>query len=235
MDPALGLATRLARTVATALEAEGCDCLLFSGGVDTSFIALADRLHGLRLEAAVTVAPPWAPDYEYAVKAAGDLGLRLHTIDPSRVPGALWTAAEAAVAWLETVDPVEATSAAALLLALHEARSLGCRCVATGDGGDELFLGYQFLHGAPVEAVEEWRRVMESGGARFTAPLLGRLAGVRVAAPLYTREAALLASTAPTRLLLGPHEPGAPMGKAPLRLLLDLAGLGYVAGGVRRR
>ena len=138
-------------------------------------------------------------------------------------------AAEAAALWLETIDPVEAASGAAVLLGLHAAKSLGCRCVATGDGGDELFLGYSFLHKMPTGRLEEWRARMESGGASFQSTRLQHAAGLRVALPLYSGEVRSLVSRTATEALLGPYPAGAPVGKAPLRAVLYHHGLERIA------
>jgi len=219
----------LAEAVARALSLHGCDCLLLSGGIDTAFTALAARLHGHRLDHAILVGGQDCPDTPYAIYTASRLGLPLDIADPRASPTAYWHAVEAAALWLETIDPVEVASGAALLIGLHHAKSLGCRCVATGDGGDELFLGYSFLHHAPEHRLQAWRRRMEGGGARFQAPTLSRLAGVPVALPLYTPEARTIASSQPTHTLITPLTRGAPPGKTPLRRLLYHAGLERVA------
>jgi len=210
-------ATRLAKTVARHLEARQCDCILLSGGVDTAFTALAAHLYGHPLSRAVLVAGPGCPDTPHARYVAEKLGITLEQVDPAESPEAYWKAVEAVVIWLETIDPVEAASGAALLLGLHAAKSLGCRCVATGDGGDELFLGYSFLHNAPPHRLHAWRERMHSGGARFQAPSLSRLAGVPVALPLYTPEAREIAAQQPAHALIQPFTPGAPKGKSLLR------------------
>ncbi len=225
----LDVVARVARVVSEELAFRGCDCILFSGGVDTSFVALSHALYGGGFERGVCVCSRDSPDYEFAVWASERLGLRLTVWDPRRHLGVLWRVVESVVLWLETIDPVEVAAYAAVLAGLVVAKSLGCRCVATGDGGDELFLGYSFLHRLDPEGLEEWRRRVEAGGAVFQAPRLAGLAGVSVALPLYSEGVRRLAGLLATEELLEPFQPGAPVGKAPLRLFLHLHGLSRVA------
>ena len=218
-DP-LWVAARLSELVARELRSHGCDCLLYSGGVDTGFIAASHLVHRGRLRLGVTVASPGDPDYDYAYTTHHVFFEDHVFIDPWASRGYDW-AVEEAVLVLETIDPVEAASGAVLLLALAEAHSRGCRCIATGDGGDEVFLGYGFLHEMPQARLEEWWRAMLQGHAWFQAPRLARALGLRVHAPLYSPEARLLAPLLPAEWHLG---------KRLLRQALRLLGFPGLAG-----
>lgn len=218
MDP-LVLGARLSRLVAEGLRREGCDCLLYSGGVDTGFIAASHLAYYGRLGLGITVAGPGDPDYPYVLRTRRAFFEDHVFLDPWASKGYDWAVEEAALL-LETIDPVEVASAAVLLLALVEAGSRGCRCVATGDGGDEVFLGYAFLRGMPRDRLHAWWQYMLEGRAWFQAPLLARELGLRVHAPLYSPEARSLAGLLPA----GWH-----LGKRLLRAVLELLGYPLLA------
>ncbi len=219
----MGLASRLARIVADNAAREGCDCILLSGGVDTGFIAAALALEAGAKPRAYTVLPPEpGPDDAYALYTASRLGLphKLSRLDPSRLQWAVDLALQAEL----TVDPVEVAGAAATAAALAMAAGDGCRCVLTGDGGDELFLGYDFLARLPPRELDGWRRRMASGAARFSSDAVASSLRARVCHPLYSPEACQLALEAPLRCLRSSG-----WGKLLMRLYLEAAGLSRLA------
>ncbi len=215
----MDLASRLAKIVAATVAGRGCDCILLSGGVDTGFIAASLALEANARPRAYTVLPgPESPDAPHALEAAERLGLPLRVVRPTR---AGWRSAfDLAAIALETADPVEVAGAAGAALGMAAAASDGCRCIVTGDGGDELFLGYTFLQGLPPEKLGEWRRRMASGGAFFSSKPIAGLLGLEACTPLYTPEARRLSLEAPVDCLLSGG-----WGKLLLRVYLDLAGL----------
>jgi len=223
-DACLSLALDLMRAVGDELRSRGCDTILFSGGIDTSFVALSAVKAGLRPRL-ITVLFPGSRDEAYVDLVASRLGLELVKVRPT-VEEALRCADEALTA-IETIDPIEVISASAVCLGLAKARELGSRCVATGDGGDELFIGYDFLLDADPGRLSEWLEKVIRGAFFNSVPMGSRL-GVRVYLPLYSQRAKEIALRASPGCTVRPVR-GRPFGKYLLRLALEAHGLVEVA------
>ncbi len=112
----------------------------FSGGLDSSVIAALAKACKADVEL-VSVGLKDRPEIRHIRAAAEELKLPLHlqtyTIgDVNDVP--------AKVLWLiEEPDPVKVSIAIPLYWAAEVASRLGCKVILTGQGGDELFGGYQ--------------------------------------------------------------------------------------------
>ncbi len=218
------LGEELASSVASLMKGRGCDCVLFSGGIDTSFVAAAAARAGLRPRL-ITVALPGAADagFPEVVARALQLELREAAIDEAAIEECERTA----LAVTRSIDPIEVAADVAVCLGLRAAREANCRCVATGDGGDELFLGYPFLFDYDERGVTEWySRTLT--GSRFASRDLGFALGMPVELPLYTDEARRIALEAPLSCKVG-ELGGRKYGKILMREYLEEAGLGFVA------
>jgi len=220
----LALAERLSRVIYEACR--GCDCLLLSGGVDTTFVAASSARHGHRFNLALTATyKGMGEDARYASLVAEKLGLRHLIVDygDSTADEVL----DDVVSTLNTFDPVELRGSISVYVALREALARGCRRVATGDGGDELFAGYDFLLAKSPSYVDRWVRDVV-GKWRCSSVELGKRLGLEVMPAYVNEEAVKLALSAPhcCRVL---EAGGRLWGKALLRLWLDREGLGEVA------
>lgn len=221
------LARELASLVYRELSREPCDCILLSGGIDTSFITVSYTSIGGRFRLAVIEAPWLSEDLPYALRLASMLNLR---IAHSRLEGrSLRDSIDLAVSLLAIADPVEVASAAAAALALGCARAEGCRCVVTGDGGDELFLGYDFLLSMERRELDSWRRRMAAGAAYFTVDDVADALGVKVVHPLYSPSVRGFSQEIPLECLVNKGPDGRVYGKFLMRLYLHLAGLPWLA------
>ncbi len=216
----LGLAEDLSRIVASYTRE--CDCMLLSGGVDTSFIAAS--LEDPGSVTAITV-DLGGSDAGYATIVARKLGITQVVVKPSRAR--FREAVARVVGMFKTIDPVEVAADAVHLISMDTGRRLGCRCITTGDGGDELFLGYSFLFD---KTPGELRRWIDSMAERAWLPTLevAGLLGLRAIAPLYAWKARELARRAPLECLIG-ERMGVKYGKYMMRLLLEERGLEEVA------
>jgi asparagine synthase (glutamine-hydrolysing) len=112
----------------------------FSGGLDSSVIAVLAKNCGINVQL-VSVGLENQPEVEFAETAAEALGLPLHlqtyTIsDVEQVfPKVLWL--------IEEPNTVKASIAIPFYWTAESALKLGCSVLLAGQGGDELFGGYQ--------------------------------------------------------------------------------------------
>jgi len=219
LEQCIYLARRVARIVSRL--AASCECIMLSGGVDTTFIAsVHPGREGLR---AFTVGG--GSDERYAVIASRVLGIRDHTvIRPSK--GEVLDAAKTAAVILASVDPIEVAAGASHIIAFKAALGRGCSCIISGDGGDELFLGYDFLVEADDREVKEWLSKASSMGMWMPTVHLGRIIGVEVRAPLYSWEVRRVVLSAPLECL---RDRRRKIGKLALRLYLEEVGLREIA------
>jgi asparagine synthase (glutamine-hydrolysing) len=158
VDPerAASLAAATRERQAAALEAElrasvqrrlmadvpvGAMC---SGGLDSSLIAAFAREAHPRIVAynASVADQPAADEGPWARKVAGALGIELRT---ARMTGAEWRAGlVTAVAHNEL--PLMHESSVPMAMIARLAREDGVKALLSGEGADELFAGYSFLH-----------------------------------------------------------------------------------------
>ncbi len=225
--PCLKLAEELALLIHKELSRNTCDCILLSGGIDTSFITVSYAFLGGGFRLAVIEAPWLSEDLPYALRLASTLNLR---IAHSRLEGrSLRDSIDLAVSLLAIADPVEVAGASAVALALSSAKAEGCNCVVTGDGGDELFLGYDFLLSMEERELDSWRHRMIMGGAYFVVDDLADALGVKVVHPLYSSVVREFSRGIPLECLVNKGPDGRVYGKFLMRLYLHLAGLPWLA------
>ncbi|MDM7275460.1 MAG: asparagine synthase-related protein [Thermoprotei archaeon] len=217
MKSCMGYAERVAEIVSR--EASRCECTLLSGGVDTSFIALVHPGKGGLTAFTVDLG---GSDPIYASQVASKLKLKDHIVVKPSVEEFL-KAVDWVLANFRTIDPVEVSADAVHYISMLKAKASGCKCILSGDGGDELFAGYTFLHRRDRESIAGW--VMEKAlEARLPTVDVGKLLGVKVVAPLYSVELRRKAPEIPVECLVGSGQ-----GKLLLREYLKARGLEEVA------
>ena len=156
------------------------DCLLLSGGLDTTLIAYLMVKWGKPYCVTVALRGAPAPDIPYAKMIAANLGLKhdLHYFGEEELNEAI----SATIRVLKVFDPMEVRNSAAAYVALKTAKDLGLRTVMTGDGGDELFAGYSFLFDLTREQLDKALKKMWSK-MTFSSIPMGKDLGVEVRPP----------------------------------------------------
>lgn len=134
-----------------SIERNLAEGILLSGGLDTSILAyLASKRARLKaFTAALRNAP--APDIEYATLVANRLGLKhfVHRFDEDELHDAI----RVVVKTMDSFDPMEIRNSVTVYVGLKCVKENGANTVMTGDGCDELFAGYSFLHGLEKESL----------------------------------------------------------------------------------
>ncbi|AFA39306.1 Asparagine synthase (glutamine-hydrolyzing) [Pyrobaculum oguniense TE7] len=175
-----------------------CDSILLSGGVDSSAVAAATVARGSRPLGVVVSLRGCRSDLPYAAVVSSKLSIPLSARIVER--GEAVRAAEEVVGILKVFNPMEVVNCAVVYLGLSHAASLGAHRVCTGDGGDELFLGYDFFRRS--RDLERTRHDVV-GRWRFCSFDIGKALGVEVIAPFTQREVVEYALSIPAELALG--------------------------------
>ncbi|MGB9705130.1 MAG: asparagine synthase C-terminal domain-containing protein [Pyrobaculum sp.] len=198
---------------------EPCEAVLFSGGVDSTAVAYV-HAPGRPLLINVQLLGGGGSDVQYAVAAAEALGMPL-VVRYVTVEEALGAVAEV-VKILRVFNPMEVVNCAAVYIGLLEAKMRGFSRVCTGDGGDELCIGYDFMLRKGVDELASYLRQMR-GRWYFCSFDIGKALGVSVKAPFLEIEEFLMSIPLEEKIKCG-------VGKCLLRLELEKA-----LGGVGRR
>ncbi|KAF9314361.1 hypothetical protein BG003_004272 [Podila horticola] len=159
-----------------------CDCILLSGGVDTSILAEASyTVHNSDpnnkdkrrpLTGAVTVlCTDQATDEFYADQISKRCGLKQEVVKITL--DSVLEELEFCIKTLETFDPMELRNGIVIARGLSIAKSLGYTSVMTGDGADELFAGYSFLHNMSAERLQAYSDKLTKT-MRFSAVTLAK-------------------------------------------------------------
>jgi asparagine synthase (glutamine-hydrolysing) len=88
---------------------------------------------------------------------------------------------------LKLIDPIEIISGISVCLGLKKAKELNCNCISTGDGGDELFFGYDFLLDKKENYLNNWlKNVIRN--AFFNSKPISQSFGINLLQPLYSKK-----------------------------------------------
>jgi asparagine synthase (glutamine-hydrolysing) len=174
------------------------DAILLSGGLDSTVLASI-----LRPELAITVVGQNnAADLGYSRKAAKMFCSKhiIITVEVELLPELI----EFVVHAMKTFDPIEIRNSIVLLAGIRCSKQAGYESVMTGDGGDELFAGYNFLsryYTDPVRLQEEVQRLWNV--MHFSSLKLGKLENVQVETPFLDNSFAEFAKSIPVHCKIG--------------------------------
>ncbi len=226
MEDCIKWGAALSRAVANGILREGIinACIILSGGIDSTFTALSVegqvRLHGVTV-----LTGPSAPDADYAREAVSATGIPHTTVVLTDCLAG--ECVDTVIKALKTIDPIEVACDVPLVAALRACRRLGYSVAITGDGGDELFIGYSFLFRRGVDGVRDWLKYAITS-AKFSSVPLGRRLGVRVVTGLYTKPVKRLSRVIPIECRVR-EVGGRVWGKLLMREYLSMQGLPKVA------
>ncbi|HLG37485.1 MAG TPA: asparagine synthase C-terminal domain-containing protein [Nitrososphaera sp.] len=188
-----------------------CDALLLSGGLDSSILAGI-----IRPRYAVTCSfGQDAPDTVYANEIAEKF-CSAH-VNVSISIEKMLDLVEQLVQIFRTFDPVEIRNSTVALAGIEQAKVDGYTEIMTGDGGDELFAGYNYLsrYFSDLPRLDsEIRRLWKV--MHFSAHKIGEHVGVEVKKPYLDPEFMEYAKSLPVEVKVGEHE-GRKWGKFILR------------------
>ncbi|MCS7097502.1 MAG: asparagine synthase-related protein [Candidatus Methanomethyliaceae archaeon] len=195
------------------------EAILFSGGIDSSLIAILTSK--IRPVIYVTAIFNTGNDEKYSFILSKKLGVPCvvvrydieEAIDASRE----------IVRTFRTFDHVEIRNDITLYIALKKCKEMGIRKVMTGDGGDELFAGYDFMVRMEEHQLEKYINEFY-GQWFFSSSLIGRELGIEVYHPFLREEIINFARSLPYEWKVK-----RPYGKWILRKLLDAMGFPEIA------
>ncbi|KAJ2872666.1 hypothetical protein FB639_004316, partial [Coemansia asiatica] len=121
-------------------------------------------------------------DILYAQKIATKLGLSHHVLEPTLDELLTGECMDLCIRVLGTFDGMELRNAVVIAFSLIHAKKLGCTRVLTGDGADELFSGYSFMHSMSDVGLRQYIRGMARTMAFCAQPLAKEL-GIEVWSP----------------------------------------------------
>jgi len=173
--------TLLLQRLKEVIAETGCECIALSGGIDTSLLTAAASSIGLVLKGYLVIYSEGIPrDLNYAEHVARKLGLKLKHI----IINDDYIAEKTRLisGYVESNDCIELRNDIIFYAALEEARKDGCKCMYVGSGGDEVFVGYNYMVYSLTKTLEELT-VKYAVKGRYPELILGRKLGMKVVAP----------------------------------------------------
>ena len=213
---------QLRKLLAQSVERNHAAALLLSGGLDSSI--LASILHPSYSVTAGFGSD--APDLAYAGQVARKYSK--HHVDVVFAEEKMLEMVEQVIQVFHTFDPIEVRNSCVALAGIKQAKNDGYSKIMTGDGGDELFAGYNYLQRyysnlqrLEQEVVRLWEIM------HFSTRKLGDYIGIEVKTPFLDNEFASFAKSISITKKIGEHA-GQRFGKFILRRCFE-AELGDLA------
>jgi asparagine synthase (glutamine-hydrolysing) len=197
--------------LARSVERNRADAVLLSGGLDSSI--LASMVHPRYSVTSALAAD--APDLVFARQVAKKYSAKHAEVIFTHER--MLELVEMVVRILKTFDPIEIRNSVVALAGIAQAKSDGYSAIMTGDGGDELFAGYNYLsryHDDFEKLTKELHRLWHV--MHFSSLKLGENTGIEVKAPYLDPEFMRYAMSLEVEHKVGEHE-GRKWGKFILR------------------
>lgn len=222
--PDLNLKERLAQLLKEAIMRGRPEGLLLSGGIDSSLLAALAPKGMLDLCVTASFAGSGGRDSLYSNMVAERLGIR-HVVYEYDVDEAA-EAAKEIVRLLRTFDHVEIRNDITIYMAIKTCAEYGIVCIMTGDGGDELFAGYDYMIKKNDEELERYINSLTNRWSFYSARMGARL-GASIIQPYLDTEVVAFARVLPYEWRV--RRSGKILGKWILRSLLDDLGFPEIA------
>lgn len=221
----LKYAEELSTIIVNTVRKYNCDCIMFSGGIDTSFIALSLSLNDIKFHAITVVFDRNSVDVKYSKIVADRLKLD-HKVIYGSINDVEWCL-KIIMGALKTIDPIEVICDIPVCIGLKYALNRGCKCVLTGDGGDELLLGYSFLTTLTVNNLKTWLNNIKHKQF-FSSEKIGEYMGLKVIPGFFTNSIRKYSQKIPLECLINSYN-NVKWGKFLLRMFLNKYGLKEIA------
>jgi asparagine synthase (glutamine-hydrolysing) len=173
-----GICKRIKSLLSQSVNRNHADALLLSGGLDSSILASI-----LNPKCALTVSlGNNTPDLEFSRSVAtrySENHIQIILTDEQ-----LLEVIEQVVRTLKTFDPMEIRNSSVVFVGMKIAQENGYAKVMTGDGGDELFAGYNYLrrYFSDISALDvELRRLWDR--MHFSSSQIAKTIGIEVKTP----------------------------------------------------
>ena len=176
--------------------------LLLSGGLDSSIIASFQKP---QYTFTVTLDGSNASDSEYARLIANQYGSNHITIQIKNME--LLKIEEKIIALFRTFDPIFIRNSSVIFAAVQKATELGVDTLLTGDGGDELFAGYNYLKryfNDTQKLEEEIKRLWDI--MHFPSGTIGNFFKVKITSPFLNEKFMKFAKSIDLSMKIGKYQ-----------------------------
>lgn len=214
----------LVNLLENVIERHQVDGVILSGGIDSSLLAAIASRRRKMIGVTSIFKDSGGQDKCYSILVTEKLGMR-HVLREFSLDDAAYAAREV-VKITRTFDHIAIRNDITVFLALEKCAEMGIECVMTGDGGDELFAGYDYMLKMEPRELSEYIKSLGNKWT-FSSAALGRSLGVKVVQPFLDPPVVDFAQELSHQWRV--REDGKPRGKWILRSILEDLGLPEIA------
>ncbi|MCC6012851.1 MAG: asparagine synthase C-terminal domain-containing protein [Candidatus Verstraetearchaeota archaeon] len=197
--------------------------ILLSGGIDSSLLAIITSKY-FKIYS-ITAIFNKGDDEKYSVIVSKKLGIK-HKIRKYGLEEAI-NAIRDIIKITKTFDHIEIRNDISIYIALKEFKEEGIRKVITGDGGDELFAGYDYMISMNREELSKYTEFLIKNWY-FSSGIIGKALGIEIIQPFLNEEIIEFAKKIPYEWKINKKN-GKVYGKWILRCILDNFGFSEIA------